>query len=77
MEQTIKCKICGHPYKVYSHTVEDQSACPICIRQAELMRPAKPTLQLEGMRALSEDEIKELQIKNAEGMRNSVSFYDA
>lgn len=77
MEQTIKCKICGKQYKVYSHTVADQSACPECIRRAEMMRPAKPTIQqMEGMRALSEDEIKELQIRNAEGMRNSAYFYD-
>jgi len=36
MEQTIRCKICGKPYKVYSHYAGDQSACPECVRQAEV-----------------------------------------
>jgi len=35
MEQTIKCPICGEPYKVYSHTVNDQSACPKCVTKAK------------------------------------------
>jgi len=35
MEQTVKCKICGKPYKFYGHYAGDQSACPKCIRQAE------------------------------------------
>jgi len=39
MEQTVKCPICGDPYKVYSHTVADQSACPDCVRKAESKRP--------------------------------------
>jgi hypothetical protein len=34
MEQTVKCPICGEPYKVYSHTVADQSACPKCVAKA-------------------------------------------
>ncbi len=34
MEQTVKCPICGKPYKVYSHTSADQSACPACQREA-------------------------------------------
>lgn len=29
-EQTIKCKICGQPYKVYSFYAGDQSACKTC-----------------------------------------------
>ena len=33
-EQTVKCPICGRPYKVYSHTVMDQSACPRCVQEA-------------------------------------------
>jgi len=44
MEQTIACKICGHPYKVFMHTVADQSACPRCIRQAEDMRNCNPLI---------------------------------
>ena len=36
MEQTLKCPICGEPYKGYSHTTVDQSACPKCV--------AKPTI---------------------------------
>ncbi len=35
MEQTVKCPICGKPYKVYSHTVADQSACSRCVEKAE------------------------------------------
>ena len=34
MEQTIKCVICGAPYKVYNMTVADQSACPRCVAEA-------------------------------------------
>ena len=34
-EQTIKCPICGNPYKVYSHYAADQSACRTCINKAE------------------------------------------
>lgn len=33
--QTVKCPICRRPYKVYMHTVADQSACPGCVREAE------------------------------------------
>ncbi len=33
-ETTVKCKICGKPYKVYAFFVGDQSACPDCIREA-------------------------------------------
>ena len=74
MEQTIKCRICGNPYKVYSHTVADQSACPRCVKQAsDMMRQSKPTdYQSGGLRALNEDELKELNLKNAEGMRNAI-----
>lgn len=35
MTGTIKCPICGRPYKWYSHTVLDQSACPSCVAEAE------------------------------------------
>jgi hypothetical protein len=34
-EHTIKCRICGRPYKFYAHKCGDQSACPACIRAAE------------------------------------------
>lgn len=33
-EQTVKCHICGQPYKVYAYMAGDQSACPSCIAQA-------------------------------------------
>lgn len=33
-EKTIKCHICGKPYKFYAFTAADQSACPECVRQA-------------------------------------------
>lgn len=35
MNGTAKCPICGKPYKWYSHTVADQSACPSCVAEAE------------------------------------------
>ena len=73
MEQTIACKLCGHPYKVFMHTVADQSACPRCISQAEMMRPVKLTAnQLAGMRALSKEEIKANHLKNAKGFQNAI-----
>jgi endogenous inhibitor of DNA gyrase (YacG/DUF329 family) len=34
-ERTVKCPICGEPYKVYAYTTADQSACPQCVRKAE------------------------------------------
>lgn len=34
MEQTVKCMICGEPYKFYSHSAADQSACPQCVAKA-------------------------------------------
>lgn len=34
MNGTVKCPICGKPYKWYSHTVADQSACPKCVSEA-------------------------------------------
>lgn len=34
-ERTVKCPICGEPYKVYDYYVGDQSACPQCRRKAE------------------------------------------
>lgn len=33
--QTMKCPVCGRPYKVYSHYAGDQTACPECRREAE------------------------------------------
>ena len=35
MEQTVKCPICGDPYKVYPYFAGDQSACPDCRAKAE------------------------------------------
>lgn len=44
MEQTVKCPICGKPYKFYAHSAADQSACPTCVREAEraVSRPSSP-----------------------------------
>ena len=33
-EMTVKCPICGAPYKAYSHYAGDQSACPDCRARA-------------------------------------------
>lgn len=33
--RTVKCPICGEPYKVYPYFAGDQSACPPCRRKAE------------------------------------------
>ena len=43
-EQTVKCKICGKPYKFYMFYAGDQSACPACRREAEdaINRPSSP-----------------------------------
>lgn len=40
-EKTIKCPICGRPYKFYPFSAADQSACPACVREAEeaIFRP--------------------------------------
>lgn len=35
MGGTTACPICGKPYKWYSLTVADQSACPECVYEAE------------------------------------------
>jgi endogenous inhibitor of DNA gyrase (YacG/DUF329 family) len=34
-ERTIKCPICGRPYKTYPSYAGDQSACPRCRKEAE------------------------------------------
>jgi uncharacterized paraquat-inducible protein A len=34
-EQTVRCPICREPYKVYSMTTRDQSACPDCVAKVE------------------------------------------
>lgn len=34
-EQTVKCRICGEPYKFYWFSAADQSACPDCVAKAE------------------------------------------
>lgn len=42
-EKTVACPICRRPYKIYSHKVGDQTACPKCIREAEEnMKPIFP-----------------------------------
>lgn len=35
LEQTVKCPICGEPYKIYPFMSGDQSACPSCRERAE------------------------------------------
>lgn len=35
LDQTVKCGICGKPYKFYAFSGADQSACPACVREAE------------------------------------------
>ena len=35
MEQTLKCPICGNPYKVYAFYSGDQSACGQCLSKAK------------------------------------------
>ena len=37
-ERTVKCPICGEPYKFYAYHAGDQSACPACIAKAERKR---------------------------------------
>ena len=32
---TVKCPICGRPYKIWASNSGDQSACPRCQREAE------------------------------------------
>ena len=34
-ERTVRCGICGDPYKVYLYYAGDQSACPACVKKAE------------------------------------------
>lgn len=34
-EITVKCPICGDPYKIYPFFAGDQSACPSCVARAE------------------------------------------
>jgi hypothetical protein len=33
-EKTVQCPICGAPYKVYTFSAADQSACPRCVSAA-------------------------------------------
>ena len=35
LDKTVKCPICGRPYKFYAFTAADQSACPKCVAEAE------------------------------------------
>lgn len=34
-EQTVKCPIYGKPYKIYTYSAADQSACPACVIASE------------------------------------------
>jgi len=34
-EMTVKCPICGKPYKIYPYFFGDQSVCPDCQSQVE------------------------------------------
>ena len=34
-EKTVKCSICGEPYKIYPNMAGDQSACPSCRAKAD------------------------------------------
>ena len=34
-DQTVKCPICGRPYKVMMFYAGDQSACPSCRAEAD------------------------------------------
>jgi endogenous inhibitor of DNA gyrase (YacG/DUF329 family) len=47
MEQTIKCPICGKPYKIFSHYAGDQSACPSCVKEAEREIKREPFTWME------------------------------
>ena len=35
MGRTLQCPICGEPYKFYSYSAADQSACRDCVRKTE------------------------------------------
>lgn len=35
LDKTVKCSICGKPYKFMAFYAGDQSACPACVREAE------------------------------------------
>lgn len=44
LDRTVKCHICGKPYKFYAFSAADQSACPACVAEAEraVDRPSTP-----------------------------------
>lgn len=44
-EKTVKCPICGEPYKVYPFYVGDQSACSKCVNKAEANTMVKRTYE--------------------------------
>ena len=35
LDKTVKCPICGEPYKFMAFIGADQSACSRCVRKAE------------------------------------------
>jgi endogenous inhibitor of DNA gyrase (YacG/DUF329 family) len=39
---TVKCPICGKPYKFMMFSANDQSACPSCVREAEKNGELRP-----------------------------------
>ena len=49
---TVKCPICGAPYKWHAFTVADQSACPACVAEAErrLLHPSDDEIARRGRR---------------------------
>lgn len=34
IEETVKCPVCGQPYKIFHNLSGDQSACPVCVAKA-------------------------------------------
>jgi len=44
LDKTVKCPICGKPYKLMAFYAGDQSACHACVREAE-RAVARPTPQ--------------------------------
>lgn len=47
LDKTVKCHICGAPYKFYAFSAADQSACPACVEEAErsMNRPSDEEME--------------------------------
>ena len=59
--RTVKCKVCGEPYKVYAFSAADQSACPTCVQRAERNMERQPAPPLtESGRSVLRDAIVRL-----------------